>query len=359
MVCCRLLIRRCLLPAITTVLALWLVSLGPAVEAMEVEDLYLASVPVASSASADQAAAFQEGLKRVLTKVTGSRTLAGSARAESLVSNAQRYVQQFQYESGEGGLRLTVRFDADALTNAMDTAGLPLWGSVRPVVLSWLVIDDGQSRTVVTAEDPSLSAPVMTVSADRGLPILLPLWDAEDQRQVQIADLVGGLDDTVLAAAQRYEPDGVLAAQLATLPDGVWQGHWRLHWSDQVLRWKSEGKTLADALSEGLHVAVDKVATRLGARRSMGDSQVLVRVSGINSLEDYARVDQFLSRLTDVQDYHVERISAGTAEFALVVRGDPTATAQLIALGDVMAPQATPGSPAANGQAVFEFRLVP
>ncbi|HEY2396067.1 MAG TPA: DUF2066 domain-containing protein [Rudaea sp.] len=85
--------------------------------------LYTVQVPVASQDEAERAQALKTGLGQVITRASGDPGALGRPEVAKALTQAERYVQQFQYqqdvvtESGQPQVRLTLiaQFDRDAV----------------------------------------------------------------------------------------------------------------------------------------------------------------------------------------------------------------------------------------------------
>ena len=197
----------------SSVACLWgLLLLATASHAARLDTLFQAEVNAAGRGAAAREAALGRALQDVLVRVTGSAESASQSRAQSLLKQPGRFVEQFRFLELPGRLpgqppqlRLWVQFDGVALSREIRQAGLPYWGPERPDVLAWLAIDDRGRRYLVSETGESSAAgTLMRAARHRGLPLTLPLMDLEDQRAVQFTDVWGGFVGTVNEASQRY-----------------------------------------------------------------------------------------------------------------------------------------------------------
>ena len=65
-------------------------------EAVEVQGLYEATVPLQLDTQAQRAAAFREAMSVVLVRVTGNPDVASDPQTTDLINQSERYVQQFR-----------------------------------------------------------------------------------------------------------------------------------------------------------------------------------------------------------------------------------------------------------------------
>jgi hypothetical protein len=87
-------------------------------------------------------------------------------------------------------------------------ANLPLWGSLRPQVLLWLVEQTENHKTVISDDDSSpINNIVNKFSAVRGLPIMMPSPVSVSNNSYQINDFWEYFPENIHQASQRYTAD--------------------------------------------------------------------------------------------------------------------------------------------------------
>jgi hypothetical protein len=299
-----------------------------AAQAVIVRDLAVAAVPVAQRTGDPPYEALREALAAVLVKLSGRRDTATDPRVAELLGSPASYVQQTGYtEQGE----LRVGFDARALRTWMLARGLPVWGDDRPSVMLWLAIDLEGNRTIVGADDQTgVQAALAEVTGERGLPLQLPLLDAQDLAHVQFGDIWGGFDSSLRDATERYAADAILIGR-ATGPtlDQLFV-NWRLIQGESVEDWRG-------TLLEGIEHTADVLAARYASTSAGAEQQLRVSVSGLASGQAYTRVLRYLQALTLVSSVRVERVAGNKAEFMLVTMGEPEKLSRELELSGFLA----------------------
>ena len=158
-----------------------------ATQALRVQDLFTAEVPIADQSEALRSKGVQSAFRILLIKLTGDRQAAARASLAPLLRQAQRFVQQYSYrevvlihetETGEliesTETRLSVKFDEDNLNQALRGLSQPIWGNERPSTLVWLTIDDADGRRLVGLEEaPEYIEAISHRAQQRGIPLLL------------------------------------------------------------------------------------------------------------------------------------------------------------------------------------------
>jgi hypothetical protein len=305
--------------------ALLCCALAPrAAHAVTVRDLYVAAVPVAQRTSDPPPAAVQAALSAVLVKLSGRRDITTDAGVADLLANPGAYVQQMGYTQ-DGQLR--VGFDATTLRTYMLARGLPIWGDDRPAVQLWLAVDvGGGSRSVVGADDTSgVKDALMKVAAERGLPLQLPLLDAQDLAHVQFGDIWGGFDQPLRDATDRYGADAMLIGRASGPSLDQLYVRWRLVQGENVEDWQGP-------ILDGIEHAADVLGARYSSVSGGGEQQLHVSIKGIASGQAYARVLRYLESLTLVSSVRVERVSGPQVEFTLVTVGEAEKLARQLEL---------------------------
>jgi len=337
--------------------------------AVPVENLYTVEVPVTTRDRPERQEAFKEGLSQVLARVIGARSIEPYAGLDSLLDTASRYVQRFEYGESRADERrpylLRVTFDGAALERAVSERGLPVWGRDRPGVLVWLAVTERGNRYLVGGDGSSPARRALdAVAAQRGLPLLYPLLDVEDQSRVTFADITGGFHETVHEASRRYRPEATLIAQVAPLSGG-WEARWTLAEGAQPSTWTSRGASMEAALAEGLHELGDTLARRTATDRFAEMAQgILVNVRDVRTHAELNRVVDYLQGLSPVALARPFGLRGDDVEVLVQLRGDPRDLERLVMLGNVLAQDSRTAAPRLPGQSrdaaagQLEFRML-
>ena len=184
--------------------------------ALEVEDLYQVSIVVESQARAEREQAIKNALSGVFLKVGGKKSVLSNAVLLKATRRANRYVSQYRYQRKDEQLSIVVNFNENQVNELFKQANLPLWGSLRPQVLLWLIDEQGASRTIVAANaDSIIPASVHDLSVQRGLPIMMPLMDLTDNDQVILSDFWGYFPEQIQQASLRYFADTIVVMRVS------------------------------------------------------------------------------------------------------------------------------------------------
>ena len=337
--------------------------------------LYETEVVWSAGDAAGREAAFRRALRQVLVKVTGLRRLADAAEFEPLVESAQGLVQQYQLRtvavgSGEASVqepRLWARFDEAAVDRLVREAELPAWRRPRSEVLAWVAVESGGAKRMVGAEDTEGLAEIFRHgAASRGVPLVLPLLDLEDQARVGPSDLWAGpwdlragAEDRFRAASERYRPGATLIGRLDR-PNGVlWEARWSLLLPGAAQRWKTEGDMLDLVIDEGVQEVIDALfAHYASAAPEAARAAIEVSVSGVRDFAGYTRAMRYLESLDEVESIDVLAVTSDRLRLGLGLRTGAAGLREALALGSTLA-EATSGADGDGASGALALRLLP
>ena len=328
--------------------------LPPVLMAAEVKGLYEAEMQVPNQTRGERGLAMSAALAEVVTKVSGRRDARLQPKVAKAIRRPARLLQQYRYRAlpeamreealpGDDPQLVFFRFDKQAVDRLLRDSGLPVWGATRPSVLAWVAVEDNGRRYLLGADsDEELRGVVEAEARRRGLPLLLPLLDLQDQRQVSFADVWGRFREPVLAASRRYRPEAVLMGRLSRTPEGKWRAGWWIVEGRDAESWGADGVLAAEVVEEGVAAAVGWLAARyapLGGSEEAGRLWLTVRE--VNGLGDFARVERYLHSLQQVTQVQAREVTGGRVDFLLDLQGQADGMAQTIALGQVLVPDET------------------
>jgi hypothetical protein len=302
--------------------------------AAEVSGLYEAEIGVRGQGAAERIEAFRDALAQVLVKVTGQRDINAQPVAAALRSRVQSIVQQYRYRTpaaGSGRL-LWAAFDAEVINQALWQHHVAVWGTARPLALILLAMEDSGQRMILEAEgDQQLTAIIKAAALQRGIPVLLPLMDLEDRSTLKFTDVWGNFRSSLMVSARRYQSDAILVGRLYRA-GSQWEGRWSLHVEGLPLDWSFRG-SVEDVITAAINNTADVLASKY-ARPAMAvtGSGVLLKVMGVDSLEDYAHISTYLQGLQVVSEIKPVTVSASDVLFRLQLRSDRQSLVQALAL---------------------------
>lgn len=321
--------------------------------AAEVKGLYEAEMLVPDQSRGERGMAMSAALAEVVAKVSGRPDARLQPKVSRAISRPAQLLQQYRYRSlpndmpmdgvlGDDPQRVFFRFDKRAVDKLLRDSGLPVWGATRPSVLAWIAVEDAGRRYLLGADDAEALRLLVEEEANRrGLPLLLPLLDLQDQQQVGFADVWGRFREPVLQASRRYQTEALLMGRMYRLPDEGWQAEWWIVEDTESESWQSAGVLPVEVVADGMAVALDWLAGRYAGQGVQGEEgQLLVTVRELRNLADFARVERYLQSLQQVAQVSARQVTRDRVDFVLVLEGPPEGIAQTIALGQLLVPDA-------------------
>lgn len=311
--------------------------------------LYEAEVPWSDQDAGDRTGAFRQALRQVLVKVTGRRRFADATPIDSLVENAQGFVQQYQLRTVEAGFgetgarepRLWTRFDEEAVGRLLREAGLTVWSSPRPPVLVWLATENDGSMLTAGSEGSEATVEVLRRgAASRGVSMILPLLDLQDLTLAGAPELWVEAEERIRAASERYRPGSILIGRIER---GVfWEARWSLLLPGAAQRWTTDGDVLDLVVDDGFQEAIDALASHSTSAvpPEKGGAAIAVSVSGVHDFTAYVRTVRYLESLGEVESVDVLAVVSGRVRLGLKLRTGVAGLRELIALGSTLAEDA-------------------
>ena len=368
----RILRHLAVLAPSALVLALVLASvlvLISSVHAATVEQLYEVSYPVETQQPEERKAAIEQALLELLVRVTGNSQIAESPQAVELLKNSAGFVRQFQYsirpaedttfgESNKEQPILNVLFDEISIKQALWRHNLPVWGKTRPATLLWVAIQDSEKRYLLDANNGREIVDVIDgLAQKRGIPVIYPLMDLEDQMNIRVSDVWGGFADNISSASMRYPAEEVLSGRIFLDPFGTWQARWTLAHGGEQTVWQISGEDLAIVLEQGMHGLADNVAARYASIASEdAQSGLQIQIADIGDINALVKATKYLESLSQISKLHLAKVDSAQAVFQIELRSDSKALTRAISLGRTLMQDT---QEADVGNAVLAYRLIP
>lgn len=319
-----------------------------------VQHLYEIEMPVEAQGREERAAVVREALKEILVRISGRIEATALAEDETLVPRPTRLIQQFRYQKFKSDevipdnpidgakpytQKLWLRFTEKEVSNILRTQGFPVWGKTRPATLAWLVVDDQKQRILIGNNTPHISRiHLEQESVRKGLPLRLPLLDLADQSKLQVTDVWGNFEDTILAASSRYQTEAILVGRIYLSFAKTWNTRWTLYSAGQRHDWEiSNSESLRTAVKEGLTKTGEVLSERFAQVDTLIESgETLLQVKNISDLKTYNKVIEYLKSLSIVTKVQAHQVNTDDVIFSLTSRSGRLGISQAIALGHVL-----------------------
>lgn len=314
-------------------------------KAIEVDDLYQASVTISNQSRQARLTAQKDALRKVLVKVSGSYSVLDNEEIKKAVRQAGLYVRRFQFiRNDDNELQLLAQFDEAKINKLLRTEALPIWGKRRPSILLWLAGEDPQSgvRQVVSNHSyVQLANQIKQISQDRGLPIVIPLYDIVDNQKVLVSDVWGYFYNHIRKFSLRYNTDAIVISRFKKQPpneqqqsdipmqapleqsDG-WQLQWRLFESDDVVDASAHEGRLDQVLNRLVNDLADRYAQQYAVDSSKveGGNRLILTVTNVGKIENLINAEQLLMSFSAVSDVLLKSVKDDVAEFEILLLGE-------------------------------------
>lgn len=318
---------------------------APSVMAAVVPWLYEVEVAVDDQTSAARNRASEDALLELLTRLTGLVHVPRLQAVASALASPDQYYNQFRYVQVEtldenglpvDALRMRIQFEPASVLRVLKDAALPIWRSDRPKVVAWVVVAANGSREIVGAGSGSeLATAIQERARARGLALVLPLLDLEDQLQVDPAAVWGRLSTVLNSASKRYHADIVLVGRVQAQSDG-WAADWEFWMDGELKPFAGQSPDLVELGSHGIDFVADELVQRYAVLgRSLQDIRLVV--AGIHSPADYGLLLRYLGRLEFVDHVNLTRVQGDRMGLVLTTRAKPEQLLEIFAADRALA----------------------
>ncbi len=318
--------------------------IATAARAVSLPDLYAAGVLVPDQSRAARVQAFRQDLVAVLVKVSGNPDISRVAGLAALLSHPGEVVMAYRYQvvapSRGGGSELWARFDPKLIDMALSRAGQPIWGRDRPRVVAWVLTPNGIQGDDISSP---IAVAMLRVSRRRGLPLVLPLMDLTDRRQVNTFDITSFFLSPLWQASKRYGAQALLVGSVGGSDQAP--ARWQLAYGSNVMVFRTPAPTPQSAAAAAVGRAATLIAQQLAyIPGTAGAGRVVVVVSGIGSLEAEVRVRRLLVGMQGVSRVRLLGVRAGEVDYAVTYAGVPTDLGRSLQLSGLLDPVMAPAS---------------
>ncbi|MCW8108127.1 DUF2066 domain-containing protein [Alteromonas ponticola] len=291
----------------------------------------IAKVPVPDQSRKTQQSAEKQALQQALVKMSGRTDILKLPSVKQWLSNPQRFLRSYQYESHQNQLLFVAEFDYQALLQRLHNEGLPVWGNRRPESLLWLAIEDerGQRYIVDEAQLSALTRSIRQQAVERGVPLSLPLMDLADNDAISVYDVWGRFASSLSQASRRYGADYVIGARIYATTgdntgstDSVAEGKFAADWVF-IGRTESEfgslhGGSVEELASSIIDALADHLSQQFSVTADAGDGPanvVQISIANINSLQKYVHAQRYLESLSVVRKAALSQQKGSVATF--------------------------------------------
>jgi hypothetical protein len=324
--------------------------------AVNVSDLYRISVAVDDQTEESRKLGVQWAFQQLLIKVSGYQEVLENPALVAASNNANRYMQGFSYhqDNVDDQVYLQAWFSKALLVPLMRRAHAPIWGENRPLLLNWLAVESSEvalakvvdskegvvfesdvngaasnqadgngGRLLISEQVPEWQTRLGRAFSERGLPILWPMNDLEDQTELPLNQLWWLVSEPIIKASERYQADAVLAGKLNQSVEGAWQYEGILFRGEQRLPILTEGASPLAALTN-VSTQVGRFFADQFAIKSdpmNGRSGIRILVKKVKDFSDYSKVIAYLQSISGVRLVEVAQVDRDNLQLYLSLEG--------------------------------------
>jgi hypothetical protein len=292
--------------------------------AVEMATLYTAQVALDQEEDDPRALAYETALAEVLLRISGEELSADPEMLQLLFPSPASYVVQFRPGDED---TLWVSFDGEAIESVLRQAGQTVWGKDRPETLVWLAVDWGQGEREILAADVQESSRdearsidrnrllrqrILEMAERRGLPVIFPLMDTEDQQNVAFSDIWGGFDEPLLEASSRYDAHSILVGRIR--PVSNQRNRWNYYFGGEERSWDGEPELVVGMVA-------DLLADEFAVSGSAPLEYVDLSVSGVDSVEAYGAMQNMLADTSVIESFSISEVAGDRIKYRIEARG--------------------------------------
>lgn len=320
------------------------------VSAVEVKGLFEADVITHSLSEKDKAAALKEALSIVIKRIAAGDNLLGNSTVKAALNKAEFYVEQVQYalepenRSKKTARTMRVLFNEETLMAVIRNSKLAVWNEVRDEVLVWLVVEKFGSKTLLNMkEDFEVYSRLQVVAKKKGVPLMLPLMDLEDKRELAVDDILSAYSGKVLKASRRYGVSAILSGSVIHKRN-CWYSEWTLHFDGKVQQWSLPCEGLEQTLSVAMQGIYDQLSAFHAVKSENREGgSVILNIKGIKGMTAESTIKAYLKKLPKVSAVKWLKVEKGFHVFKLNFSGKREDLEKAIALQRLLLKQKSAG----------------
>jgi len=313
--------------------------------AVEVKDLYLVKIEVKGQGRTERWKATLLGFKEVLIRKSGSNSILKSYAVQQAYSKVTNYLQRVEYSSlknddNENVYLISLYFEPRLIDNIIQESQMPLWGSNRPVTLLWLAIEEDFERRIIheSHQVNSIETQIEKDSIRRGVPIILPLMDLDDELKISMSDIWGRFPSPISEASQRYSADSVLFGRIQ-LQGERWNGKFGYLNQGSESSFEVSETTPELVISKMMDNIAELLCEKYCVVEETGQkNEIMMDVSDINSFAEFKQLESYLTSLSAISKIELVTIAEHRTLLKVTLLGQLESVLEGISLSQKMLP---------------------
>jgi hypothetical protein len=290
-----------------------------------------------------QSQLIRDAFTHVLIKVSGRQNIAQLPDYARLLANAENAVQLFRYETdepqeGQADKWFWVRFNENSINKLLQENRIPVWSEVRPSTLVWFSREIDGKRVLQSQYDaPEIYAVLEKQAEFRGIELMFPFMDLQDQSNITAADIWGNFNEPVLAASRRYQSQSTLTLGLSKERSGLWLAQWQFMILGETYHWKTRAEQQEKSLSAGINSLADQLARQFALLiDDSNKNSIMIRINNVASYNQYQRLNDYFATLASVKSISLLQLEQDRVIYNVFYQGDQSFLLREINLGEVL-----------------------
>ncbi|AZG36569.1 DUF2066 domain-containing protein [Shewanella psychromarinicola] len=296
------------------------------VQAAEVGKLDEADIAVSSRANDVKDHGLKEALAAVFIKNSGLPSVVLNPLVKAQINTPEVILTQYGYYEKNGELMLKASFDHQRIISTLRQAGLPVWGSQRPLTLLWMSVNENNEPTVLAdASSADIRIELAQESTNKGIPLLLPIMDLDDVMQVSITDVRGMFTDVLANASARYQADYFAVANVDTQGGNV---HFSFKLFDKnrtngvlqaLISQQGNAADYKQATKQMMNILADYYISQYAIASTGNDVATQVSFTGLNNITQVVHVETYLRQLSAVKSIKLSQFKGDSATYSIAL----------------------------------------
>ncbi|WP_102156656.1 DUF2066 domain-containing protein, partial [Coxiella-like endosymbiont] len=273
--------------------------------AIEVRDISIAMIPVSDQSPKTFQNSLPQALEQVLIRMSGNTGIMTLPLIQDALPQINNYVEKYSYlakADKKDGQQLLLRivFNKRAMRDLLENAHQEIWSVQRPLTMVWVSVPNAfQSEILASESQNPIIHTIKQVAFLRGLPIIFPIMDLEDQTNVALSTSTLLSNRQLQIISQRYGIDSILAGVMVVDANGRFQGEWRLFLNGTHYEWQTTGIDLTQVVMHGINRAADMILNQFAIFDKKGiENLITMEVNGVQTLDDYVHMVSLLKHLS-------------------------------------------------------------
>lgn len=293
--------------------------------AIKLDNLYMVELTAIDQTEVTRQELFLQAFQQILAKLTGEATTFALIQDKYRQVPIDKYVTSFTYiNTGTDNVQLKIIFNEEMINNLLYKAKISYLGKERPIILTILLRKQNNDYALINdSYKENLISQLEQVAAQHAIPLVFPLLDLAEREQLVKMEFGDKLSPLLQEIALKYNAEHILIGKLTADATG-WQGQWNI-FANHTAIWQSTASTIVELYAKLMMLLREYLSNNnpivLDPRVSDIDAidEIYIQVSGINNIENYAKVLTYLRGLAIANEVKVLKVTQDFVVFAVPI----------------------------------------